>query len=328
MSQIEINILKEATPPSKKVLSCSFFKMQGAYRDISIYKSYLEGLITRKSKILKGFELRVYTDDSGKDFVLDLAKDEDHVSVYHYNCPAFKEGDGHTGTFGTLVRFLPLFEPGLEIVWITDIDIQAPILSPDTIQTMKRLNRDFYMNTHICYNRKPWNQGIKYPIVAYKIISFITLPRQLLTRFITKLTNGEFSDVIDEINGYNDRKTPNKKFPYGMDEYFINNVVHKYIKTHNISIYLMVGYSVINILLNESKQLTYKEKTLMQNFSKQPRKDDFPKIKQLIKKLIPPVLEKYPCLQEMLDKIDSLPFPTKVGWLLEEYRSDVKTLNE
>lgn len=328
MSQIEIQILKEANPPSKKVLSCSFFKMQGAYRDIAIYKAFLESLVTRKSKLLKGFELRVYTDDSGQEFVLDVAKDQDHVSVHHYDCPEFKEGNGHTGTFGTLVRFLPLFETGLDIVWITDIDIPLYMLDPSILTKMKSLKRDFYVNTFFCHQRKPWNIGVKYPIVAYKIISFKTFPRQILTRFITKLTNGDYADVIDRLNDYNERKTPNKKFPYGMDEYFINNVFYKYLKSHDVSIYLMIGYVILSMLVYKDKEITKEEIEMINEFSNKPTKELFVKIKKLMKRSIPNVVNELPCLQEFLDKIDTLPMPTKIGWLFEEYHPEIKNSNE
>jgi hypothetical protein len=328
MSQIEINVLKEANPPSKKVLSCSFFTMQDAYRDVSFYKDYLESLINKKSKLLKGFELRIYTDDSGKEIVLDLAKNHNHVSVHHYNYPAFKEGNGHTGTFGTLVRFLPLFETGLEIVWITDIDVAYPIIDPNTIRQMKNLNRDFYVNSFFCYERKPWIAGVKYPIVAYKVISFKTFPRQLLTRFITKLTNGDYKDVIENINNYNERKKPNNRFPYGMDEYFINKIFYNYLKTHDVSIYLMIGYPILSLLVYRDQSLTSDEVKMIKDFSYIPTKEVYPKIKKIMKRSIPKVVDELPCLQELLDndKIDRFPMPEKIGWLFEEYHPEIKSL--
>jgi hypothetical protein len=325
MSQIEISILKQANPPRKKVLSCSFFVMQGGYRDSSVYKNFLESMITRKSKTLKDFELRVYTDDSGKDFVLDIAKDQDHTSVYHYNCDYFREGQGHTGTFGTLVRFLPLFEEGLEVVWITDIDVQLYVLEPTIMNKMKHYKRDFYINSFVCYDRKPWTQ-VKYPIVAYKVISFVTFPKQLLTRFVTKLTNGDFSDVIAKINEYNDRKTPNDKFPYGTDELFMNGPLYNYIEKHKIPVYIMKGHPITTFIKYKSKEITPQEIEFIDKFNYTPTKDGFVRLKKLYKRLIPGLLEEMPCLQEVLDKIDHLPPPLKMGWLIEEHMPDVKLI--
>ena len=120
-NNLEITILKQGTP-SKKVLSVSFFTMKDAYRPKEYYEKNLQQFLSYK-KILKGFETRIYTDDSGKDYALKATKNDPTVSIYHFNYPPLREEVGHIGTFGTFVRFLPLFESGLEVVWISDIDI-------------------------------------------------------------------------------------------------------------------------------------------------------------------------------------------------------------
>jgi hypothetical protein len=121
IQEIEITILKQGRP-SKKVLSVSFYTMKDAYRRKEKYETNLK-LFLKYKKTLKGFETRIYTDDSGKDFALEAAKNDPTVSVYHFNYPPLREEEGHVGVFGSLVRFLPFFEPGLEIVWESDIDI-------------------------------------------------------------------------------------------------------------------------------------------------------------------------------------------------------------
>lgn len=326
MSQIEITILKQADPPSKKVLSCSFFIMQGAYRDTSVYKTYLEKLITYKSKVLSDFELRVYTDDTGKDFILKTFQDQPHLSIYHYNCPFFKEGNGHTGTFGTLVRFLPLFEQGLETVWITDIDVDIGMLEQDILKKIKNYKRQFYVDTMVCYQRRPWASSIDYPIVAHRIISFLTFPRQILTRFLTKLINGDYSDVIDQINKFNTRKTPNPKFPYGTDELFLNAHLYKYIKNHEIPVFVLRRYA-INSILKYSSYVSEEEKDFLDEFSYRPTRDGFQRLKKLFKRVIPSMLNEYPCMQLVLDKIDQLPLPTsRMGWSINEELPKVKLL--
>lgn len=327
MSQIKISILKQADPPLKKVLACSFFIMNGGYRDPTFYTKYLKSMIEYKSKNLKGFEFRIYTDDTGKDLVMDLVKDQSHVSVYHYNCEYFRDGDGHTGTFGTIVRFLPLFEEGLDVVWITDIDVESSILDMKILNKMKNYKRDFYVNSFACYDNKPWAM-VKYPIVAYKIISFITFPRQIFTRFITRLMNGELEDTIEEINKYNSpRKASNKKFPYGTDELFINGTLYSYVHKHNIPVFITKSYAIDNIVKYGSKDITEKDKEFIDKFSMTPTKDGFERLKKLYKRLIPPMLESNPCLQDVLDNLDHLPAPTKIGWLLQEELLEIKTLS-
>ena len=110
MSQIEIQILKQGTE-TKKVISGSFFTMKDAYRHKEKYITYLTKFCIFSNK--PGFCSRIYTDDSGKKEALQIAELHSHVSVYHFNCPEFREEVGHIGVFGTLIRFLPLFEEGL-----------------------------------------------------------------------------------------------------------------------------------------------------------------------------------------------------------------------
>jgi hypothetical protein len=139
--------------------------------------------------------------------------------------------------------------------------------------------------------------------------------------------NGDFSDKIVEINDYNDRKTPNDKFPYGTDELFINGPFYNYIKSHKIPIYVMKGHAVSSIVKHNSKEITQQEKDFLDAYSYRPTKDGFEKLKKIYKRLIPGLLEEMPCLQEVLDKIDQLPAPTKLGWLIEEHMPDVKILS-
>jgi hypothetical protein len=327
MSQIEITLLKQADIPSKKVLSCSFFVMQGGYRDTSIYKDALQKLVSFKSKRLEGFEFRIYTDDSGKDFVLSISQNEPHVSVYHYDCPFFREGNGHTGTFGTLVRFLPLFESGLDVVWITDIDVFIALLDPDILKKMKQYKRQIYVDTMVCYQRKPWAL-VDYPIIAHKFISFVTFPKQLLTRFLTKLINGDYSEMIDAINNYNERKSPNLKFPYGTDELFINNKIYAYIKKHEIPVFILRRNAIGSIVKYHDRiNMSEKDKKFLDDFSYRPTKDQFPRLKNLYKRVIPIILDEYPCMQIVLDNIDNFSLPKPgMGWSLDEELPKIKVL--
>ena len=146
--QLEITILKQGTP-SKKVLSCSFFTSKDAYRYVGGYQKNLERFLYQKNR-LKGFETRIYTDDSGQEFVLKAAEKDPTVSVYHYNFPPLQETGGrHCGTFGTLMRFLPLFEPGLETVWVSDIDVNNDYLDPSLPANAKASGATFCYRTFV-----------------------------------------------------------------------------------------------------------------------------------------------------------------------------------
>jgi len=107
MSQIEIRVLKQGTA-TPKVYSVSFFTMKDAYRKFERYEQSLKSFCRLSDS--DGFCVRIYTDDSGSEIAMKVAEKYAHVSVYHFNCPPFREEVGHIGLFGTLIRFLPLFE--------------------------------------------------------------------------------------------------------------------------------------------------------------------------------------------------------------------------
>jgi len=104
MSQIDITSIKQANKKYKNVLSCSFFTMTDAYRDFAKYQKNLETLI-EYSLDLPDFELRIYTDLSGIDFVQKISKNHNHITILQFNYKPLREKIGHVGTFGTLVRF-------------------------------------------------------------------------------------------------------------------------------------------------------------------------------------------------------------------------------
>lgn len=57
--ELVIRCLKRGIP-SKRVLSCSYFTMEDAYRDVEKYKKNFIKFLYQKNT-LKGFETRVYT---------------------------------------------------------------------------------------------------------------------------------------------------------------------------------------------------------------------------------------------------------------------------
>ena len=299
MSQIEITILKQGNR-YKNVISIAFFTMKNSYRPIDFYKTKLKTFIQRK-KVLTGFETRIYTDNSGKDIALEVA-DED-TTVMHYDCPPFREGDGHTGTFGTIVRFLPLFEKDLDTVWISDIDIHPSFLDMNILKIMEKNDTDVFIDSALCYDRKPWAR-VKHPIVAHRFISKVKFPKQIFTNFMKGLIDGKYSDLINEINAYNsrnDRKTPNDKFPYGMDEVFINGPVYNSIKRNNLKIVIRKDFFIQKFLEYSFEGFREKYSDILTTQYRNPNPESFKKTKEIYKKYIPMLVDKYPCMQELLD---------------------------
>ena len=295
MSQIQTTVLKQGTV-HPKVISCSFFTMKDAYRSFEKYERHLQKFLNQV-RFFRDFEVRVYTDDTGKDFALKVAKDP-NVSVIHFDCPSFREGDGHIGTFGTFARFLPMFEDR-ELTWSSDIDI------PDNYFSLENSDKDFRIYTHLCYDRKVY--GRKYTISAGRFISRHQLPRALLTRFLNKLSDGGYNNEIELLNKANKHKPPSP-FPYGVDELFLNWPVYDWIKKRDFQVNILIDY-VPAMLINYNAGLTKDEDAIVYQFYKTNDKKLIPKLIDIYRKKVPPIVDKYPCLQPLVDKLKN---PSKI----------------
>jgi len=297
MSQIEITVLKQGIV-SRNVLTCCLFTASDSYRNLKQYVGNFRKFLTQ-SMYLKTFEVRVYTDDTAKDIVLEESKEDPRVSVLHYNCPQFREGNGHVGMFGALVRFLPMFED-LDVVWCSDIDIPDRYLAPELLHTVVKHKYDFLISTYSCYEMKVW--GTKNTILAGRFISRIQFPRALLTLFLNRVSAGKIDDKIEEINVGNVRK-PRSDFPYGLDEYFLNTYIYNTLKTRNSKILLQKDYLDSGIV---HKSQLKEEKDLLIKYFYFPTHQRFLKIKKIILKYLPLYLDTHPCYKDTLDNLNKM----------------------
>jgi len=297
MSQIHIKILKQGMH-SEKILSVSFFTMNDPYRDFTKYQKYLVRFFDM-AKIFPDFQVRVYTDDTGSEFALKAAAENEQVSVYHFDCPEFRDGKGHVGVFGPMVRFLPLFEKH-EIVWISDIDVRAWFLDPAFLKQMIKNQCDFSISTFPCYFRKAFSN--KYTIIAHRIISRIQLPRALFTRFLTKLASGHLKDKVDLLNTENKGKPPSR-VPYCTDELFLNTSVYNWLKTHDLKFFIEIDYLLIGLLPGASQKLTKEQELLFYKYGINRDPKYIPKLTQVFKKILELYTKVYPCLEELIAKL-------------------------
>lgn len=311
-NNLDITILKQGTS-SKNVLSASFFTMKGAYRDISTYEASLKKFLIQTNQ-LKGFETRIYTDDSGKDIVLNAVKDDPAVTVLYFNFKPLREDIGHIGTFGTLMRFLPLFEPGLETVWVSDIDIPDSYLNPSILTKMNKSKTQFSFRTFLCYENKVY--GRKYTILAGTMISFHTFPKQLFTRFLNSLVHPPkpLQATFSKLNSVNlankKRNFSQSKLPFGVDEVFTNSVFYNYLINHSIPCYIIKDY-INHIPKYLEGLITKKEIRLIDEYVYTHRtKEIFDKIKAFCAKKLPLVIETYPCTREFVEHMDEFTHET------------------
>lgn len=288
MSQIEITILKQGIP-SRNVITCCLFTAGDSYRKINEYIGNFKRFL-KQTVDMKAFEVRVYTDDTAKNVVLQETSDDPRVTVLHYNCPQFRDGAGHLGMFGALVRFLPMFED-LDTVWCSDIDI------PDRYLDLSLLEKryDFLISTYSCYERKVW--GTKNTILAGRFISRIQFPRALLTLFLNRVSSGKLDEKIEEINSGNVRK-PRSDFPYGLDEYFLNTYIYNTLKARDSKILVQKDYLDSEVIFKSNIK---EDKELLLKYFYFPTHARFLKLKKLFLEYVPLYLNTHPCYKETLD---------------------------
>jgi len=302
--KLEIKILKQGIP-YKNVISVCYFTMKDAYRNVEKYQKNLRLFLYKKNH-LKGFETRIYTDDSGKDFALEVSKNDPYVSVYHYNFPPLREEIGHIGTFGTYIRFLPLFEFGLQTVWISDIDIPNYYLNPILISDSKKSGAQFCYRTYLCYENTKY--GRSYSIVANTILSFMTFPIEIFNTFLNDLViqPKQLKKYIEEMNESNkSSKKPYSLIPYGIDELFMNHNIYDYLINNNIKCYILKDYLYVSSYLIHDKLLTKEEDDLFYKYYYNQNDDLVAKILKVFKKKLPFIADKYECVQDMLSNINS-----------------------
>ena len=258
----------------------------------------------RQKQGLKGFETRIYTDDTGKEFILNATKDDPTVTVIHFHDARFYDGGGHIGTFATLVRFLPLFEPGLETVWVSDIDIPDSYLNPSLLSSMKTRHARFSYMSFTCYDKKVYGQS--YTILAGTMISFHTFPKSLFTRFLSLLhkPTKSLQSMIAQLNKINqERGKPPSTIPYGTDEIFTNGPLYNYLIKESIPCLIRKDYEYARTYLYGIR--TKQDDQLFEAYYRHPTQQTFERVKHIFQKKLPMIVDTYPCIQDTLNHLPS-----------------------
>jgi len=189
------------------------------------------------------------------------------------------------------MRFLPLFDPGLETVWISDIDIPNYYLNPALLKT----SADFIYRTFPAYKTSLY--GRAYGILAGTVISFRTFPKEMFYTYLQELTHptGPLSTYIEKQNKDNEiTKKPYSKVPYGIDEYFMNTILYDYNVSNLLNCYIVKDYYQVFQYLRWNKLITDEEDALMYSYYTFPNPQTFEKLKKIYLEKVPLIESKYP----------------------------------
>jgi hypothetical protein len=217
------------------LLSTSFFYLEKSYKSS---QRYIDGIL----KIIqfinsnKYYGLRIYYDKSifqnpqYKELYRTI-KSNNKVELYQYTCSQFMVSDTfHIGTFGTLLRFLPLFEQSeYKIIYILDIDDANYGYIDLYVGSLLKSDKKFYFYNLEDYGKKyggKFNNKFGDAVIANVYVKDYRFDIKIFTGFLewigksTKLFN-----LLEQINSqYYSLRNSDKQIQrtYGLDEYFLN----------------------------------------------------------------------------------------------------------
>lgn len=283
MVHIQLKTLKPLKPGHYDIIiSCSLFMMKEAYRK---FNDYIIQFLNWFPKIPRNTFVRLYVDDSAlsnPDFQKIMNLNSPHLEIIQFYCKEFFEEKllnskvlnsskiskmksivfksnttifpkgYHDGTFGSIIRLIPLYDKPLNVkyIWISDTDVPVKFMNYKHIKEMQNNNAKVFYYSKSCYD-KPWSEGIRYPIGAGRIImsAKVELNKSVFTRFLNDILKGKYHHVLEDIKkkfeeegSYRSFKDI-KYFPYGFDELFTNMYLYPVFKQYKRLIAFELGLS-------------------------------------------------------------------------------------
>ena len=283
MSQYLENEICKFTPLfeidySKKIniISTVLFKLKTTgYKPFLKYVNGVQYLSNVMHKKLPGFHLRLFIDDtiySDEESMKKLKAIKD-IQIVRYSCPNFIVDGFHRGMFGTLVRLFPMFDfknNDANHVIITDIDyvsekevntyvfiIKAYVL----LKNHKQLEHLYFIFDNFGIGRTARDNDFgmdNYPKNLQTIIPhilaglFANLKRISSSILIKYLKEIDANNKVHSSYAKNEiHKANNKKFIYGVDEYFLNHYLLDYIDQRKLEFCTRISYNITNLIYNK-----------------------------------------------------------------------------
>jgi len=248
MEIIKYNELKNR---KKILLSVSIFKKLRSYRKFNKYLEYLYILI-KLYLANPNIDIRVYFDESCQIELNPIIKKYKNVEFYKFNYQPLRLDKYHVGTFGSFIRFLPIHENEYELVWISDLEPYRFFLDDNLMRKINNneINTIFYSKP---YYGTPWiKKNNEYPIINMFIITNQKISIEIFNTYLTDLLSNKYDKIKKKCIQYRISYYKNdmdyefdEKFPYGMDEYYSNNIIYNYLFTKKT----WIVYDVNPILL-------------------------------------------------------------------------------
>ncbi len=227
--------------------SVSLFKMNDPYRN---FGKYVDKFLKLVPTIPATLFIRLYTDAAtyrNHDFKPIIDKNIPNLEIFIYEYREFitnKKLGFHDGTFGALMRFLPLWDQNLwknykvTYVWVSDVDVYPAFLDTNILKIMQENRCKIGHYSTACYDI-PWIPiDVHYPVNAGKMIFHkdVKISEYKFNKFLRDILDGKYKPLKTAIEKFYSptnrghavkfRSVSNGKYVvYGFDEYYCSNIM-------------------------------------------------------------------------------------------------------
>lgn len=297
-------------PKNQKIncISCSLFKLKKGYK---FFNKYIWGLKNVKRVANKlNFYLLLFIDDTIYNDKKIYNAVKHHIYdrktiIIKYSCPKFKNNEGnHRGLFGTLIRFFPLFDfpnNNFNIVFVMDVDYNPENEDYDKryivmYQLLKKYNADILLHRYFGKRMPQWTEKNKPSFIANKIVSQKKIDYHVIVDYLNELLDEKskiYKKVFETTKNslmYQNISYIDPAFNYGVDEYFLSDILYDYLIKNKYNVMYLVIYDIFSCI--QVKYNLYKHDKLKDEVEKFIRfisdnnNDSIPSIYKHIKSIL------------------------------------------
>jgi hypothetical protein len=293
----------------QNIISTCFFKLSKSYKKFDLYTNGLVIIYNNILTNYTDYKLRLFIDELiyNDIEIMNILKSLTEIELVLYSY-SDKYKSTNIGLLGTMIRFFPMFNfpnNDANIVLITDLDSENPNVNSENpnvnsknpnvnytsyIESIKILKilknnninlNDIYL---LKYGNMLRNISCNFKILykntlniyanAQRIINIKKIDNTVIINFINKVfLNKKIYTyfVFNNTKVYETKIENFRPFVYGIDEYFINNTLTKYLIKNKLGLVINYRYNIfdyifyINLRLSKIYTLTEKEINLLNN---------------------------------------------------------------
>lgn len=271
----------------QNILSVSLFKLVKGYKKFDIYLNGLNLLNRYVDDELPEYRIRLFVDATiyQDNYIMNRLKRLDKADLVLYHCSDFiVKNNYHDGLFGTLVRFFPMFDfpnNDANIIWIMDADFDKRKYVHSFFQSFQKYQQhsgkllDSYLFFHgRLFHVAAKDTGLNYIkayAVAPKVFNMKRMDKRILIGYLYEVKYNKKNIIYSDYK--KQRQLQGKtNFIFGVDEYFINHTVIKYLEENKLCFAYRYYYQIISLLFFANENLLDQKEKLSKMSDSDPNK--------------------------------------------------------